>query len=145
LTGQQDALTQATGGDSSRNFSELGAAVADVGQLGVNVRAGRVRLDPAVGAQLLATMRAHADDIAAWQQRVDDLARPLPLGNNPVSTSMGAKFNGRAQGRDTALATVLAQYRDAVLDASDAIEQAMRGYAATENAIHDALRRISAT
>lgn len=144
MTDQSDTTAQPTGPNTSLNFSELRQAVADVGQLGVNVRAGRVRLDPAVGSALLVAMRAHADEIAEWQRRAGELAQPLPLGNNPVGNSMGVKFAGRAQGHDTALSTVLAQYRDAVADASTAIEQAMQRYAGNEQAVHDSFRRISA-
>ena len=145
MTGQSDPTAQPTAPSTSENFSELRQAVADVGQLGVNVRAGKVRLDPAVGSALLVAMRAHAEEIAQWQRRAGELAQPLPLGNNPIGTSMGAKFSSRAQGHDTALSTVLAQYRDAVVDAGAAIEQAMQRYAGNEQAIHDSFRRISAT
>lgn len=145
MTGQSDPNAQPTAPNANENFSELRQAVADVGQLGVNVRAGKVRVDPAVGSALLVAMRAHAEEIAQWQWRAGELARPLPLGDNPVGTSMGVKFASRAQGHDTALGTVLAQYRDAVVDAGAAIEQAMQRYAGNEHAIHDSFRRISAT
>jgi hypothetical protein len=123
----------------------LRGAVAQVGQLSVNVRDGKVTLDPAAGAQLLNALRSHSEDISGWQRQVGDLATALPLGNNPVGDSMAQKFSQRADGGDTSLAAVLAQYQDAVTDATDAIEDAMRRYADNEDAIGQHLGRISAS
>lgn len=123
----------------------LRGAVAQVGQLSVNVRDGKVTLDPAAGAQLVNALRSHAEDIASWQRQVGDLAGALPMGNNPVGNSMAQKFSQRADGGETSLASVLAQYQNAVTDATDAIEQAMRRYAANEDAIGEHLGRISAS
>ena len=148
MTGQPDnstQSTQSTNEDASQNFTELRAAVTQVGQLGQNVRDGKVTLDPAVGAKLLSALRSHADDVGDWQRQVGQLAQPLPMGNNPVGTSMGEKFSQRADGHGTALATVLAQYRSAVTDAGDAVEQAMQLYASNEDNIQQAFGRISAT
>jgi hypothetical protein len=75
VTGQPDGSAQPTNQDTSQNFTELRTAVTQVGQLGANVRAGKVTLDPAVGAKLLASLRAHAEDVAVWQRQVGDLAR----------------------------------------------------------------------
>ena len=147
MTGQPDSTGQAAqpaDQDISQNFTELRSTIVAVNQLGDNVREGKVTLDPAVGASLLAALREHADDVTEWQQRVGDLAQPLPMGNNPVGAAMGGKFAGRATGQDMALASVLATYHEAVLDATNAIDEAMRRYADTEDGISQAFNRMTA-
>lgn len=147
MTGQPDSAAQpAQPADQnfSQNYTELSRAVVAVNQLGENVREGKVSLDPAVGAALLAALREHADDVIDWQQRVGELAQNLPMGNNPVGTAMGAKFSGRAQGQDMALASVLDAYHEAVVDATTAIDQAMRLYHSNEDQISQAFGRIQA-
>lgn len=145
MTGQADDSAALTNDDASQNFTELRVAVTQVGVLGKNVREGKVTLDPAVGAQLLAALRSHADDVAGWQSHAGELSRPLPMGDNPIGTAMATKFTARANGHGTALATVLAQYHKAVTDAGNAVEQAMRRYAGTEHTIQQSFTRISAT
>jgi hypothetical protein len=122
----------------------LRTAVAQVGQLTTNVQDGKVTLDPAAGAQLLAALRAHTEDITTWQRQIGQLSASLPLGNNPVANSMGIKFSHRADGGDMSLATVLAQYQTAVTDATDAIDQAMQRYAENEDTIGQTFGRIAA-
>jgi uncharacterized protein YgfB (UPF0149 family) len=134
-------VTQASQ-STGQQVAQLRDAMAQVGQLTVNVRDGKVTLDPAAGAQLLAALRAHGADIASWQRQVGDLSGALPLGNNPVANSMGHKFAQRADGDGLSLATVLAQYETAVADATDAIEQAMQRYADNEDSIGQDFGRI---
>jgi hypothetical protein len=149
VTGQPDTSAEydespQSDGNASQNFTELHQAVVQVNQLGDNVHSGKVTLDPAVGAGLVAALRAHSDDIADWQRQVGSLARELPMGANPVGSAMGQKFSQRAVGHDVALSTVLAQYRATVDDATGAIENAMSRYRGTEEEIHQSLGRIQA-
>ena len=146
MAGQPDTQAQAAQGQGVpvQAVARLREAVAQVGQLTTNVQDGKVTLDPAAGAQLLAALRAHTDDITAWQRQIGELSASLPLGDNPVASSMGIKFSHRADGGDMSLASVLAQYQTAVSDATDAIDQAMRRYAANEETIGQDFSRIAA-
>jgi hypothetical protein len=148
VAGQPDEQANATAPadqDFSQDFTELRGAVAQVGQLTANVRDGKVTLDPAAGAQLLAALRTHTEDITSWQGQVGELSGSLPLGNNPVGNAMGVKFSHRADGDSMSLASVLTQYQSAVADATAAIEQAMQRYASTEDDIQQNFGRISAS
>lgn len=140
VAGQPD-----TDAADAQALTELRRTVAQVGQLSVNVQEGRVTLDPAAGAQLLSSLRTHSEEIAGWQSQVGELSGSLPLGQNPVAESMGIKFSHRADGDETSLAAVLAQYQTAITDATSAIEQAMQRYADNETTIGDSFRRISAS
>lgn len=146
MTGQPDSASQPAQPaeqNFSQDYTELRQAVVGVNQLSANVRDGKVTLDPATGAALLAALREHADDINNWMRRTGELAQHLPMGNNPVGTAMAGKFSGRAEGENMALATVLAQYHDAVSAATDAIDAAMRQYQANEEHISQSFNRIS--
>ena len=133
------------GQPDAQALTELRSAVAQVGQLSVNVQEGKVTLDPAAGAQLLSSLRSHSEEITAWQRQIGELSASLPLGQNPVAESMGIKFSHRADGDDMSLATVLAQYQAAITDATSAIEQAMQRYADNETTIGQSFGRIAAS
>jgi hypothetical protein len=133
------------GQPDAQALTELRSAVAQVGQLSTNVQEGKVTLDPAAGAQLLSSLRAHSEEITSWQRQIGELSSSLPLGQNPVAESMGIKFSHRADGDDMSLATVLAQYQTAITDATSAIEQAMQRYADNEATIGESFGRISAS
>lgn len=143
VTGQSDAASVGAAGNqaTSQEFTELRAAVANVAQLGADVRSGRVVLDPATGAKLLATLQQHSVDVGDWSASTQTISRSLPMGNNPVGAAMSAKFTGRVEGHPQALVTVISMYHDAVNSACQAISQAMAQYADNEDSISSAMRR----
>jgi hypothetical protein len=144
VTGQTDpGAAAAPDQNFSQNFSELKSAAVAINQLNENVRDGKVTLDPQTGADLLAALREHGQDVTDWQSRVGELAQPLPLGNNPVANAMGEKFSGRATGQNMALSSVLSTYHDAITDATNAIDEAMQRYADNEQTFSQSFRRLS--
>lgn len=147
VTGQLDSASIGAAGNqaTSREVAELRTAVTDVAQLGADVRSGKVVLDPATGAKLLATLQQHSVDVGEWSASTQSISRGLPMGNNPVGAAMSAKFTGRIESDPQALVTVISMYHDAVNSACQAISQAMAQYADNEDAISTALRRTETT
>src|ERR1041384_8330742 len=67
-------------------------------ELGENIKSGKVMLDPATGEELRKLLREQVDQVDSWLARAGRLARPAPLGANPVSDAMSTKFESRAEG-----------------------------------------------
>ena len=109
-----------------------------------NVVAGRLTLDPAAGDKILSMLRDQMDRVDAWSRRAQMLARRAPLGQNPVGQAMAAKFEHRAGATDDdmSLAGVLTMYRQVLLDAHDAVDQAMKLYRRTEEDHANGFRKL---
>jgi hypothetical protein len=87
-------------------------------------------LDGASGPDLVSALEAHLDRIEVWAARVTELARPLPLGANPVGAGMSARFSGWA---GESFAGALAGYRVALEGARDAVRDSLELYSAVDD------------
>ncbi|MCT2585519.1 hypothetical protein [Actinophytocola gossypii] len=120
----------------------LGERMADVAALNSAVRSGDVVLEPEAGDKLVTTLRRQADAAADWLQRLRGMSRPVPLGSNWVGEAMSGKFQGRAAGEDVSFTSVLDQYHRMLLQALDAVREAMRRYQETEDGNETLMRRL---
>ncbi|WP_157183027.1 hypothetical protein [Sciscionella marina] len=102
-------------------------------QMRAEAESGHLRIDLEDGRALHRTLSAQMDRINDWIERGKQLAAPLPFGAQWVGEAMSGKFSGRADGTETALVAVLAQYRDAVGDAVAALQAVLDGYAGAED------------
>jgi hypothetical protein len=91
---------------------------------------GGFALDDTSGRDLVSALEAHLDRIEDWSARVVELARPLPLGANPVGAAMSARFSGWA---GESFAAALARYREAVEGARDAVRDSLRLYSSMDH------------
>lgn len=87
-------------------------------------------LDGTSGPDLVAALEAHLDRIEDWSARVAELARPLPLGANPVGAAMSARFSGWA---GESFAGALAGYRVALEGARDAVRDSLLLYSSIDD------------
>ena len=93
-------------------------------------RPGGFALDGESGGDLLSALEAHLDRIEDWSAKATSLARPLPLGANPVGAAMSARFSGWA---GESFATALAGYRAALERARDAVRDSVRLYSSVDD------------
>ncbi len=91
---------------------------------------GGFALDGRSGHDLVSALEAHLDRIEDWSARVAALARPLPLGANPVGTAMSARFSGWA---GESFAAALAGYRGALEGARDAVRDSVQLYSSVDD------------
>ncbi len=101
-----------------------GKAVA----LNNSVTTGQVTLDPATGEDLRKTLREQIDQVDSWLERAGRLARPAPLGANPVGRAMTYKFEHRADGEVHSFVSVMTAYRTVLEQTHEAVSTAIRNY-----------------
>jgi hypothetical protein len=101
-----------------------GKAVA----LNNSVTTGQVTLDPATGEDLRKTLREQIDQVDSWLERAGRLARPAPLGANPVGRAMTYKFEHRADGEVHSFVSVMTAYRIVLEQTHEAVSTAIRNY-----------------
>jgi hypothetical protein len=101
-----------------------GKAVA----LNNSVTTGQVTLDPATGEELRKTLREQIDQVDSWLERAGRLARPAPLGANPVGRAMTYKFEHRADGEVHSFVSVMTAYRIVLEQTHEAVSTAIRNY-----------------
>ena len=101
-----------------------GKAVA----LNNSVTSGQVTLDPATGEELRKTLREQIDQVDSWLERAGRLARPAPLGANPVGQAMTFKFEHRADGEVHSFVSVMTAYRTVLEQTYEAISTAIHNY-----------------
>lgn len=101
-----------------------GKAVA----LNNSVTTGQVTLDPATGEELRKTLREQIDQVDSWLERAGRLARPAPLGANPVGRAMTYKFEHRADGEVHSFVSVMTAYRTVLEQTHEAVSTAIRNY-----------------
>ena len=133
----------------------LGRMTKAVTLMRENVESGGFRLEPGVAERVLGALREQQDAVDLAVRRLGDLARPAPLGTNPVASAMAGKFWSRAAmdgdavrpdapapKTDRSLANMLARYRRTLADAEEAVTNAMRQYQAQEDDHVASFRRI---
>ncbi|MET1072031.1 MAG: hypothetical protein ABWY11_05235 [Umezawaea sp.] len=90
-----------------------------------NISSGRVTLDPATGEELRRSLREQIDQVDSWLERAGRLARPAPLGANPIGDKMAAKFEERADGDPLSFVNVMTAYRLVLQQTHDSVSAAI--------------------
>ncbi|RKT57372.1 hypothetical protein [Saccharothrix australiensis] len=128
---------------------ETGRVTAEVARVGKQVLAlqetvnsGRVTLDPATGDELRKMLLEQIDQVDSWLERAGRLARPAPLGANPVGDRMAAKFERRAEGDPESFVAVMTAYRDVLQQTHDSVQSAIRNFLAVDEAHGTELTRL---
>ncbi|ACU40025.1 MULTISPECIES: hypothetical protein [Actinosynnema] len=115
----------------------------EVVALNETVNSGKVSLDPVVGEELRKMLLEQIDQVDSWLERAGRLARPAPLGTNPVSERMKSKFEERAEGDPYSFASVMTSYREVLQQTHDSVQSAIRNFQAIDEEHRDELRRLS--
>lgn len=101
-------------------------------------------VDQATGERLATYLDEQIGRTQRWIERARSMTQPIPLGTNPVGQSMAEKFRTRADGGPESFVGVIEDYREALIDAKDAVQAAMRDYREGEDEraeiISDAVR-----
>ncbi|GLZ30986.1 hypothetical protein Lesp02_31750 [Lentzea sp. NBRC 105346] len=120
-------------------LSVNGHAVA----LGTNVSAGQVSLDPATGDQLRKLLREQIDQVESWLERAGRLARPAPLGTNPVGDAMSSKFEARADGDQLSFMNVMTAYRTVLEQTHESVDTAIKNFVQVDDDHHGDMQKLS--
>ncbi|XVV02870.1 hypothetical protein ACQPW3_36845 [Actinosynnema sp. CA-248983] len=111
--------------------------------LSESVNSGRVTLDPATGEELRRMLVEQIDQVDSWLERAGRLARPAPLGANPVGDRMAAKFEARAEGDPMSFVSVMTAYREVLQQTHDSVRSAIRNFEAIDEEHGSELTRLS--
>lgn len=111
--------------------------------LSESVNSGRVTLDPATGEELRRMLVEQIDQVDSWLERAGRLARPAPLGANPVGDRMAAKFEARAEGDPMSFVSVMTAYREVLQQTHDSVRSAIRNFQAIDDEHGSELTRLS--
>jgi hypothetical protein len=111
-------------------------------ELGQNISSGKVMLDPATGEELRKLLLEQVEQVDSWLARAGRLARPAPLGANPVSDAMSNKFESRAEGDPLSFVNVMAAYRTVLQDTHDQVSAAITKYEQTDEDHRAALTKL---
>ncbi len=107
------------------------------------VNSGRVSLDPATGEEMRKMLLEQIDQVDSWLERAGRLARPAPLGANPVGDKMAAKFEGRAEGDELSFVSVMSSYREVLQQTHDSVASAIRNFQAVDEEHGSELTRLT--
>ncbi|GGP83338.1 hypothetical protein [Saccharothrix coeruleofusca] len=116
---------------------------AQVQALQETVNSGRVSLDPVVGEQLRRMLLEQIDQVDSWLERAGRLARPAPLGANPVGDRMAHKFETRADGDPLSFVSVMTAYREVLQQTHDSVQSAIRNFQLVDEEHGSELTRLS--
>lgn len=93
------------------------------------VTSGQVQLDPAAGEELRKQFQAQIDQVDTWLERANNsIARPAPLGANPVGDKMREKFTQRAEGEPYSFVSVMTAYRTVLEQTKNSIVEAIDNF-----------------
>jgi hypothetical protein len=93
------------------------------------VSSGQVQLDPAAGEELRRQFQSQIDQVDTWLERAGfSIARPAPLGANPVGDRMREKFADRAEGEQYSFVSVMTAYRAVLEQTKNSIVQAIENF-----------------
>jgi len=105
----------------------------DAVPLGETVRSGQVQIDPTAGEDLRKQLQAQIDQVESWIQRAtSSIARPAPLGANPVGDKMRDKFTHRAEGEQYSFVSVMTAYRTVLEQTKNSIVEAIGNFQALD-------------
>ena len=107
------------------------------------VNSGRVSLDPATGEELRKMLLEQIDQVDSWLERAGRLARPAPIGANPVGDRLARKFETRADGDPRSFVAVMTAYREVLQQTHDSVRNAIRNFTAVDEESSVALTRLS--
>jgi hypothetical protein len=111
--------------------------------LNETVNAGKVLLDPATGEELRKLLREQVDQVDSWLERAGRLARPAPLGANPVGDLMAQKFEARADGDPLSFVSVMTAYRDVLQQTHDSVHTAIENFQRVDDEHRAELARLN--
>ncbi|WP_090051682.1 hypothetical protein [Lentzea fradiae] len=93
------------------------------------VTSGQVQLDPTAGEELRKQLQAQIDQVDHWLERAKvSIARPVPLGANPVGDKMRDKFTHRAEGEQYSFVNVMTAYRSVLEQTKNSIVAAIDNF-----------------
>ncbi|MFD9704424.1 hypothetical protein [Lentzea sp. NPDC059081] len=93
------------------------------------VSSGQVQLDPDAGEELRKQFQAQIDQVDSWLERANNsIARPAPLGANPVGDKMRDKFTHRAEGEQYSFVSVMTAYRTVLEQTKNSIVEAIENF-----------------
>lgn len=93
------------------------------------VSSGQVQLDPTAGEELRKQFQAQIDQVDSWLERANtSIARPAPLGANPVGDAMRDKFTQRAEGEQYSFVNVMTAYRTVLEQTKNSIVAAIDNF-----------------
>ncbi|HEX7306196.1 hypothetical protein [Lentzea sp.] len=93
------------------------------------VTSGQVQLDPDAGEELRKQFQAQIDQVDSWIERANSsIARPAPLGANPVGDKMRDKFTLRAEGEQYSFVSVMTAYRTVLEQTKNSIVTAIENF-----------------
>ena len=105
----------------------------DVVPLRETVTSGQVQIDPDAGEELRKQFQAQIDQVDSWIERAkSSIARPAPLGANPVGDKMRDKFTHRAEGEQYSFVSVMTAYRTVLEQTKTSIVEAIGNFEALD-------------
>ncbi|WP_394617066.1 hypothetical protein JNUCC0626_46905 [Lentzea sp. JNUCC 0626] len=101
--------------------------------LGETVTSGQVQIDPEAGEELRKQLQGQIDQVDSWIERAtSSIARPAPLGSNPVGDKMRDKFTQRAEGEQYSFVSVMTAYRTVLEQTKNSIVEAIGNFEALD-------------
>lgn len=123
--------------------SEQPPADPQVVALKKSVTSGQVTLDPTTGEELRKTLREQIDQVDSWLERAGRLARPAPLGTNPVGQAMTTKFEHRADGEIHSFVGIMTAYRTVLEQTLESVTTAIRNFEQVDSDGHIEINKLS--
>ena len=106
------------------------------------VSSGQVRLDPTAGEELRKQLQAQIDQVDRWlEQSGHSIARPAPLGANPVGDAMRDKFTDRAAGEEYSFVGVMSAYRTVLEQTRTSVVEAIENFTRLDEESQAELRK----
>ncbi|HEX8866726.1 MAG TPA: hypothetical protein VF821_13805 [Lentzea sp.] len=107
------------------------------------VSSGEVQLDPTAGEELRKQFQAQIDQVDSWLERANNsIARPAPLGANPVGDKMREKFTQRAEGEPYSFVSVMTAYRTVLEQTKNSIVEAIENFTRLDEDHQAELKKI---
>ncbi len=107
------------------------------------VSSGQVQLDPTAGEELRKQFQAQIDQVDSWLERANtSIARPAPLGANPVGDAMREKFTQRAEGEPYSFVSVMTAYRAVLEQTKNSIVEAIENFSRLDEDQQAELKKI---
>ena len=107
------------------------------------VSSGQVQLDPAAGEELRKQFQAQIDQVDSWIEHANTrIARPAPLGANPVGDAMRDKFTHRAEGEQYSFVSVMTAYRTVLEQTKNSIVEAIENFTRLDEEQQAELKKI---
>ncbi|MFI6095727.1 hypothetical protein ACIA8G_09250 [Lentzea sp. NPDC051213] len=108
-----------------------------------SVSSGQVQLDPTAGEELRKQLQTQLDKVDSWLERANNsIARPAPLGANPVGAAMRDKFTQRAEGEPGSFVSVMTAYRTVLEQTKNSIVTAIANFTRLDEDQQAELKKI---